>query len=222
MANNIYQTLSKIDVSKDIRSKNGNSYLPWATCWRIVKEHYPDSVYLINRQPFFAYDGNGNKLTQFDRPWFSANGSGWVEVEVCIGDENERVSHTETYPIMDLRNKAIAEDSITTMEVNKALKRALVKAVATCTGLGLHLFYGEDLPVELAEITDAHNRIHELAKKKMELSEKAKARVIELMKDAERKTNPDLTDEEITGRVTNIDDIDVLRDLEKKLLAIRK
>lgn len=222
MANTIYQTLSKIDVSKDIRSKNGNSYLPWATCWRIVMEHYPDSVYLIHKQPFSVYDENGNRITQFDRPWFSANGSGWVEVEVNIGDENERVTHTEAYPIMDLRNKSVAEDSITTMEVNKALKRALVKAVATCTGLGLHLFYGEDLPAELAEITDAYNRVHELAKKKKELSEKAKARVLELMKDAERKTNPDLSDDEITGRVTNIDDIDVLRDLEKKLLAIRK
>ena len=226
MTNTIYQTLSKIDVTRQTKSKNGSTYLPWASCWAIVMEHFPESTYKTHTQKITVT--TENKIYDIERPWFS-DGTGWVEVEVEIVQRSDTdpndvcyKRHTETYPIMDYRNQAIAEENITTTDVNKATKRALVKAVATCTGLGLHLFYGEDLPMELSEISDLQNRVFEIAKKKSGLSDKTKEKVSKLLKAAEQQTNPDLDEESITGRVTNINDADVLRELEKKLLAIRK
>ena len=62
----------------------------------------------------------------------------------------------------------------------------------------------------------------DLAKKKSALSEKAKGKAIELCKAAEKSVNPDMEDEFITGKISNINDADVLEKLKKQLLAVRK
>lgn len=219
MDTGIFQTLSQIDVSGYTKSKNGATYLPWASCWKLVMDHFPHSTYKIHTQHIST--ATESCSTSYERPWF-ADTTGWVEVEVCIRNDNECATHTEIYPIMDFRNKSIPASDITTMDVNKALKRALVKAVASCTGLGLFLFYGEDLPSEMAEIVTAQEKVSELANKKAKLSDAAKEKVTEIMRKAEKQTNPSLEDDLITGRAANINDIDVLKDVEKKLLAIRK
>lgn len=229
----IYETLSNIDITQYIKEKNGNKYLPWASCWNLVLKHYPHSTYKVNGQQISAQsleDGditgekNLNK-TSYTRPWFVDN-TGWVEVEVTVIDDGfestETVSHTEVYPIIDLRNKSIPGEQITSADANKSIKRALVKAVASCTGLGLFLFYGEDLPDEMAKVLELQATIQEIAKKKSGLSDSAKEKTIEICKKAEKEANPDWEDELITGKVTNIEDVDILKDLHKQLLKIRK
>ena len=47
-------------------------------------------------------------------------------------------------PIMNFRNQSITVDNITSMDVNKAIQRATVKAIAM-HGLGLAVYQGEDL-----------------------------------------------------------------------------
>ena len=64
--------------------------------------------------------------------------------------------------------------------------------------------------------------IKNIATKKCNLSDKAKAKVGELCKSAEREANPDMEDELISGNYNNIEDIDILTKLKKQLLAVRK
>ena len=69
---------------------------------------------------------------------------------------------------------------------------------------------------------DLQEEVTELAKKKSGLSDKAKEKSIELCKEAEKEANPDLDDELITGKISNINDVAILENLKKKLLAVRK
>lgn len=59
----------------------------------------------------------------------------WVEVEVTVGDRTA----TETLAIMNNKNQSIPVDNITSTDVNKSIKRCLVKALANL-GLGLSLW----------------------------------------------------------------------------------
>lgn len=57
------------------------------------------------------------------------------------------LEHIEYLPVMDMRNASIPLGSITSFHVNKAIQRALVKAIAR-HGLGLFIYAGEDYPEE--------------------------------------------------------------------------
>ena len=48
---------------------------------------------------------------------------------------------------MDFRNASIPADKVNMMDVNKAIQRCTVKAIAL-HGLGLYIYAGEDLPEE--------------------------------------------------------------------------
>jgi len=222
----IVETLKNFDISKQTRKKNGNTYLPWANCWEDVKSIYPDSYFVIHKQQITFTESDKTYIVE--RPWFVADGTGWVEVEVFVVDKDESgeivemQSHCETYPILDLKNKSVPFDDITTAEVNKSLKRALVKAVAEATLLGINLFYGEDLPTGSREVEELIANISEIVAKKVAISDAAKKKVKELCVKAEREANPDLEDDLITGNYKNIDDADVLTKLQANLMAIRK
>lgn len=212
----IVETLSAIDVSEYVKEKNGNKYLPWARCWSIVKSYYPQSDYFDEVQEIAKED------TYVPRPWFSDGNTAWVRTTVVIKSDTEEIRHTETYPILDLRNKAMPADSITSADFNKSEKRGLTKAVAVATGLGLHLFYGEDYNEDVAKAMELLDKVDSLAKKKAALSDKAKKQVADLCKEAEKKAFPDIPDDEISGNYKNIEDVDILSSLERKLMAVRK
>lgn len=220
----IFKTLSEYDVSKFVKEKNHNSYLPWASCWEIVRKIYPRSYYVIHKQQIIIK--NETREFVMERPWFT-DGTGWVEVEVHVIDSDnsgnviEDVSHTEIYPIMDYANKALTEDKITTAEVNKSLKRGLVKAVAEASGLGLHLFYGEDLPRSSKDVEDLQTKVAEVSAKKAKLSAESQKKVAELCKRAEAEANPNLDEDLISGNYRNIEDVEILTNLYANLLAIR-
>ena len=205
----IFETLNNVDVSNKIKEKGNLKYLSWASAWAEVKKKYPDTTYEIIPQ---IIDDKGN--TRF---WHDDGKTGWVKVCVTI----ENISHTEVLAIMDFKNKSIPADNITSVDANKSLKRCLVKTLAM-HGLGLYIYEGEDLPEELSRIMELQEEIVELAKKKSSLSDKAKAKSIELCVEAEREANPHMDSEAITGKVSNIDDMKILEILRAKLMAVRK
>ena len=55
------------------------------------------------------------------------------------------LEHIEELPVMDFKNRSIAYDAVTSMDINKAIQRSLTKACAR-HGLGLYIYAGEDLP----------------------------------------------------------------------------
>lgn len=204
-----FEILNSINVSDKIKNKNKLSYLSWASAWGEIKKKFPDAVYNVYPQIMDSY---GNR-----RFWHDDGKTGWVEVGVKINGEEI----IETLAIMDYTNKSIPADKITSVDANKSIKRCLTKACAL-HGLGLYIYDGEDLPEETSKIIDLKNSIKALVEKKIQLSEKAKETVAELCKNAERKAAPWLDETLIRGDYKNIDDIDILKELELQLLAVRK
>jgi hypothetical protein len=133
---NIWQTLSRFDVSKEVEQKGRFDYLSWAWAWAFVKEKYPTATF----EKHIFRDNQDNPLP-FMR---DTKGHTYVAVTVTI----EGLSHTEIHYVMDNKNQSITHPN--GGEVNKALQRCLVKAIAF-HGLGLNVYAGEDLPMDLDE-----------------------------------------------------------------------
>lgn len=126
----VFEVLNAIDCNEHVEKKNDLSYLSWAWAWQIVKKNYPDAFYTIYENAsglFYHTDGK----------------TCWVKTGVTING----LEHIEYLPVMDLKNKSIPLNAVTSFDVNKAIQRSLTKAVAR-HGLGLYIYAGEDLPEE--------------------------------------------------------------------------
>ena len=128
MDKSVFETLNDINVGKNIEKKGQLSYLSWAWAWQEVKKAYPETTYKI-------YE-NANGMN-----YHNDNMTAWVKVGVTINE----LENIEYLPVMDFKNKSVALSNITSMDVNKAIQRALTKAIAR-HGLGLYIYAGEDLP----------------------------------------------------------------------------
>jgi hypothetical protein len=117
----IWQTLSKVDVSKHIEKKGGLSYLSWSWAWSTLMEYYPQATYEIIPDVVLP-DGTVHV---------------WVSVSI------EQHSRVMWLPVMDNRNNAIKNPDA--RKVSDARMRCLVKCIAMF-GLGLYIYAGEDLP----------------------------------------------------------------------------
>lgn len=128
MENTIFQTLSAINVNDHIEKKNGLSYLSWPYAWAEVKKKYPAATYTIyENKDGWNYHTDGH--------------TAWVKTGVTI----DGLEHIEYLPVMDMRNRSIPIENVTSFDVNKAIQRSLTKACAR-HGLGLYIYAGEDLP----------------------------------------------------------------------------
>lgn len=209
MDKTIFETLYNLDLSSRLKTKGNLKYLSWPVAWAELKKVAPDANFRIIPQ---IIDEGGNK-----RFWHDDGKSGWLEVSVTAGG----IEHTEVLPIMDMRNKAIPADQITSVEANKTYKRCLAKAIGL-HGAGLLVWNGEDLPEETAKVNELQAEVMDLVKKKCGLSDKARTKVGALCKEAEKQANPHLDDDLISGNPMNIDSSEILEDLKKKIMAVRK
>ena len=135
---NVFNTLAKIDVRDKIEKKGQFNYLSWAWSWSEVQR----AGFTPTRKIIKSDNGN---------IYHTDGKTAWVEVAVTIND----IEHIEILPIMDFRNNSMPLDKITSMDINKAIQRCTVKALAL-HGLGLNIYAGEDLPIipTLPHITD--------------------------------------------------------------------
>lgn len=140
----IFETLNKIDVSENIEQKGKLSYLSWAWAWTEFKKNVPTANYKV-------YE-NVNGFN-----YHTDNMTAWVKVGVIAED----IEHIEYLPIMDFKNKSIPLSNLTSMDVNKAIQRALTKGIAR-HGLGLYIYAGEDLPEQEPEPKINDNQVVEL------------------------------------------------------------
>jgi len=125
----IWKTLSEIDVIPYAHEKGKNSkisYLPWGSAIGLVKPYYDIEV-KIHENDGLLYFTDGKTC--------------WVKVSVII----EGYEELEYLPIMNYSNRSILLKDITSVDVNKALKRAIVKCLASF-GLGISLYAGDELP----------------------------------------------------------------------------
>lgn len=129
---NIFETLNTINVSGKTEKKNGLTYLSWAYAWAEVKKLYPTAQYHVYERDTQQY-GPVN--------YFTDGKTCWVKVGVTI----EGLEHVEMLPVMNFKNQSIPLDKVTSCDVNKAVQRAITKAIGR-HGLGLYIYAGEDLP----------------------------------------------------------------------------
>ena len=131
MENNYFLELSTIDFFGKTKAKNGLTYLSWAYAWQALKSKDPNATSKVYETPEGCIYWSDGKTC-------------WVKVGVTTHD----IEHIEYLPIMNNRNQSIALSDVTSIEVNKAIQRALTKAIAR-HGVGLYIYAGEDLPLEV-------------------------------------------------------------------------
>ena len=124
----VFKKLSSIDVSAHIEKKGKFNYLSWAWAWAEVQKLYTATRTVYKNGSGWNYHTDGR--------------TAWVEVGVTI----DGVEHIDMLPVMNMQNKSLPIESVTSFDVNKAIQRATVKALAL-HGLGLHIYAGEDLPM---------------------------------------------------------------------------
>ena len=125
---NYFVELYGVNVNDKVEKKNGLSYLSWAYAWAEVKKKHPTATYTV----YENRDGWN---------YFTDGRTCWVKTGVTV----EGIEHVEYLPVMDVRNRSIPAETVTSFDVNKAIQRSLTKAVAR-HGLGLYIYAGEDLP----------------------------------------------------------------------------
>lgn len=142
--------MSKIDVQPYLFVKNGMKYLPWSRCEELLKLNAPDAVIteitfptdkFITAPIKEAKEGKeyASHVTTAQMPYFTDGKTAFVKIRLEIPSV-EIVCET-TLPIMDFKNQSIPIDKITMNDVNKSLKRCMVKCVAEGTLLGIGLWH---------------------------------------------------------------------------------
>ena len=128
----LFKTMSQIDVTGITEKKNNFTYLSWAHAYRILKEHCPQAE--VTKHLFQQKDGTV-------LPYMEDN-AGYAYVQVTVKTQSDIT--TEIMPVLNHSNKPLqCPDSFA---VNASLQRCMAKAISMATGLGLHLYAGEDTP----------------------------------------------------------------------------
>lgn len=143
----VFHTLNSISTQGHTKKKNGLDYIEWSTAITLTNDAFPDAVtYRVREFPTKIYKpfliektGDAEKYAIMEdvQPlqYCSDGRTAWVEVEVTVSDRKV----TETLAVMNNRNQSIPVGDITSTDVNKSIKRCLVKALANM-GLGLSLW----------------------------------------------------------------------------------
>ncbi len=182
----VWETLSKVDVSEYVEEKMNLSYLSWSRAWYLLSQNFPDAKYLYH-EPKKLDDGTCE-----------------VAVTITIGES----SRSATLPVMDYKNNAIINPDARQINDNK--QRCFVKAIAMF-GLGISLYMGfsDDLPDE-----DKDKKSEEVKKKTAKKTEKKVSKIEQLKEEAEPEYNEGWAEAFVEGMsliVTAFDTTEELR-----------
>ena len=106
----VFETLAAINVYDYIDKRGGLSYVSWANAWMLLKREFPTATRTI-----YEHDHTGMN-------YFSDGRTCYVKVGVTINKQEI----IDMLPVMDFRNKSISVDSVTSMDVNKAIQRVRI------------------------------------------------------------------------------------------------
>lgn len=125
-----FAQLEKTDVTKNIEKKNRFSYLSWPFAVSEFRKSCPSGTWEVKRH-------NGS-------PVLTTYQGHFIEVEVTPDVMQPELRFSQIHPVLDNTNKPITAPNA--FQVNTSIQRCLVKAIAIATGIGLHIYAGEDLP----------------------------------------------------------------------------
>lgn len=138
-----FYKMNQIEIKDYVKKKGNFDYFPWSDAHQLMKEYDPNaevSETWFEHHDLLTHESQSFLITK-KHPYQKTENSSYVEVFVTFKGKTEK----EIFPVLDFRNQDVANPSMT--QVNKALKRAFVKALAK-HGLGLYIYRGEDLPDE--------------------------------------------------------------------------
>lgn len=132
MSESIFEKGLKLDVTKHIEKKGRFNYLSWA--WAVQELRKLDSKATWETMHF--KNAEGRRM-----PYMHAEAGCFVEVLVTLSDGTRS---QQIHPVLDNNNKTLAKPNA--FQINTSIQRCLVKAIALASGIGLHIYAGEDLP----------------------------------------------------------------------------
>tara|TARA_R100001460_G_scaffold94522_1_gene136594 strand:- start:60 stop:674 length:615 start_codon:yes stop_codon:yes gene_type:complete len=130
----IWNTLSKINVNNHTEKKGKFTYLGWNFAISTIMEHYPDVTY-----DFLHYTDSNGMVKDYI---ISPDGSCSVECVVSIGEHTKKM----WLAVTDFNNRPIKNPSC--VDIANTKMRCLTKCIATGFGLGFYIYKGEGLPQE--------------------------------------------------------------------------
>lgn len=151
MENNIFKTLSQINVNDMVEKKPTKqtggttlTYLSWASAFQIAKENYPDLEYEIERNPETGMPYWYDPLTGYMVFTKVTIGGQTNEMWLPVMDGTNHAMKAEPYQVQT-KYKKFTVPAATMCDINKVIMRCLVKNLSMF-GLGLYIYRGEDLP----------------------------------------------------------------------------
>ena len=128
----LFATMSQIDISKMTERKNGFTYLSWAHAYRLLRQHCPEAE--VIKSVFDMPDGR--------RLPYMVDEAGYAYVRVTVYIDS--YTCVEIMPVLNHANRPVQNPD--SFAVNASLQRCMAKAISMATGLGIHLYAGEDMP----------------------------------------------------------------------------
>lgn len=149
----LFNILVQENVNNHTEKKKDLTYLSWSWAWQVFKQHCPEAVYEVKK---FT-----NPITGKTVPYMEDEDFGimvFTEITAC------GQTHEMWLPVMDGANNAMKRkeyeydtksgkktvSAATMFDINKTIMRCLTKNISMF-GLGLYIYAGEDLPIEIEE-----------------------------------------------------------------------
>jgi hypothetical protein len=233
----VFNTLYEIDTrERSVKKDTGRTqlnYLPWATTYSEVCKHFNDVEYefLTNTETteiktIKKVDENTTiettkSITQ-EIPYTVTEAGLEVNTKITINgitktmrlpvyDSSFRSMKLEPYEYKT-KNGGGTVPAATIADIYKSIMRCFAKNLSMF-GVGLNYWTKEDAPESVLQMNKLQAECMELIKKKVGISDNAKAKVEELCKNA---------DESANGDPRLIENVEVLETLKKALMAVRK
>lgn len=162
----LFRELVQVNVNDYVEQKNGLNYLSWANAIQeICKRHNEQFEYEIekfgeNKLPYVYDDGVGfmvfTNITMFGQkremwlPVMDNNNNAMLKEPYTYKVKKYEINpKTNRKEFMGNYDEKLVEKA-TMFDINKTIMRCLVKNLAMF-GLGMYIYAGEDLPIELGE-----------------------------------------------------------------------
>lgn len=133
MENKSFEDLYNKNVSEFVEKKGKFNYLSWAFAVKELKKAYPEATYI-------------QVYNEQNKPYFQDESGCYIRVKLFLTKQDRKDDFYQdfTHPILNNQNKTILKPN--SFEVNTSFMRGLTKLIGMCTGIGLSLYSGEDLP----------------------------------------------------------------------------
>ena len=228
-----FEELSSIDLRGREQDKNGLRVVPWAVAYSEIMKYDPDATYEFLRdkkdvtEVVTVQDENGEVIKksvtyQQELPFFDLG----IGYEVRTRMTVKGVTKEMSLPVYNAQNKSMGSQSrtYTTKKgentVDKAVFEDVYKSMMRCLakncamfGVAINLWTKEDAPETILELEKLRVEAFNLFAQKANLSNNTKLKVNEIAK----ATLP----EDCNGDPRICEDVDALKDLIKKLKAVR-